>query len=96
MFPCTGCGVCCQNISNIAELKHFDLGGGVCQHLNIHTNNCEIYEHRPDICKVDRMFETKYFKQFSKEEFYIVNAESCNSLQEKFKINTKYKMKIGE
>ena len=39
MFPCTSCGLCCQNISTVVELKEFDLGNGVCKHLDTLNNN---------------------------------------------------------
>jgi len=86
MFPCSGCGICCQNISKIDELKSFDLGNGVCKYLNKETNQCLIYDHRPDICNVDKMYEKEYYRFFSKEVFYRENAKVCNDLQEFYKI----------
>jgi Fe-S-cluster containining protein len=96
MFPCTGCGLCCQNIATVKELKEFDLGNGVCKFFDIKTNNCMIYESRPDICKVDKMFNIKYNNEFSKKEFYKLNAKVCNDIQEKYHLNISYRIKIGE
>ncbi len=96
MFPCTSCGLCCQNIADITELKDFNLGNGVCKHFNLINNSCNIYDNRPDICKVDKMFEIKYFKYFTKKDFYIENAKVCNELQNQYKLNDSYKVKIGE
>lgn len=96
MFPCSSCGLCCQNITNIAELKDFDLGNGMCKHFNSMTNSCNIYENRPDICRIDKMFEIKYREYFTKEEFYIENANVCNTLQDQNKIDEKFRVKIGE
>ena len=62
MFPCTSCGLCCQNISTVNELKEFDLGNGICKHFNINDNSCNIYETRPNICRIDKMYELKYIK----------------------------------
>ena len=84
IFPCTKCGLCCQNISSIPELKDYDLGTGICKYFDSITNGCEIYENRPLICRVDKMFDLKYHKFFSKNEFYILNAKVCNELQEKY------------
>ncbi|MCT7562356.1 YkgJ family cysteine cluster protein [Aliarcobacter butzleri] len=67
MFPCASCGLCCQNISQIIELKYFDLGDGICKNYNRQNNTCKIYESRPDICKVDVMFENIYYKYYKKE-----------------------------
>jgi len=96
MFPCSGCGLCCQNISNIIELNHFDLGTGVCKYFNIQNNSCNIYEDRPDICRIDKMFDIKYNNFFTKKDFYIKNATACNSLQDKYKMNESYRINIGE
>jgi hypothetical protein len=96
MFPCTGCGLCCQNISNIEELKAFDLGNGVCKYFDNKTNNCLIYENRPDICRVEKMFDMKYHQYFTKKEFYLKNAEVCNQLQEIANLDKSYNVKIGE
>ena len=96
IFPCTKCGLCCQNISSIPELKDYDLGTGICKYFDSITNGCEIYENRPLICRVDKMFDLKYYKFFSKDEFYILNAKVCNELQEKYNLDKKYKINIGE
>ena len=96
IFPCTECGICCKNISTIQELKEFDVGNGICKYLDLNTNLCNIYDTRPDICRIDKMYEIEYYKYFSKEEFYIKNAEICNELQIKFNIDTSFRIKIKE
>ena len=96
MFPCTGCGLCCQNITNIEELTAYDLGNGTCKYFDSISNKCEIYDDRPNICRVDKMFDLVYSKEFTQEEFYIGNAKVCNQLQEKYKIDKSFRLKIGE
>lgn len=96
MFPCSGCGLCCQNITTVQELKEFDLGNGICKFLNLDTHNCNIYETRPEICRVDKMFELKYNKDFTKDEYYKLNADACNEIQEKYQIDISYRIKLGE
>jgi len=96
MFPCTSCGLCCQHISSIKELKKFDLGNGVCKYLNTLTNQCCIYETRPEICRVDEMYDKKYNKFYSKKDFYLINAEACNHLQLQHKLDDSYKVIIGD
>ncbi len=83
-FPCNSCGECCRNIAHIPELKDFHSGDGICKFLK--NNRCEIYENRPDICKVDTMFEKTYHKFYTKEQFYNLNIEACFQLQERAKI----------
>jgi len=96
MFPCTSCGLCCQNISHIEELKTFDLGNGICKHYNETLRTCNIYDDRPQICKVDEMFEIQYSNLFTKEAFYIENAKVCNTLQEQHKINKIFRVEIKD
>ena len=96
MFPCTGCGLCCQNISTVEELKEFDLGNGICKYFDTKTSNCLIYENRPNICKVEKMFDLKYHKFFTKREFYLKNSEVCSQLQEIYSLDKSYKVIIGE
>jgi Fe-S-cluster containining protein len=96
MFPCTSCGLCCQNISNIKELKDFDLGNGICKYFDSLSNSCSIYENRPVICRVDEMYDIEYNKYFTKKDFYIQNAMVCNKLQDKYKLNDSFRVIIGE
>jgi len=94
MFPCTNCGLCCQNIHHVEELKAFDLGNRTCQHFNPQNNGCNIYNTRPNICRVDTMFNLKYHKEFSQEEFYRLNAKACNNLQEAYGTDKSFRVKI--
>jgi len=79
LFPCTSCGLCCQRISVVPELSAYDRGDGVCMHLV--ENRCSIYEERPEICRIDQMFEKVYSKHFSRHEFYLENLKVCKNLQ---------------
>ncbi|RLA79444.1 MAG: YkgJ family cysteine cluster protein [Epsilonproteobacteria bacterium] len=96
MFPCTSCGLCCKNISQIKELKEFDLENGICKYLDLIDNSCKIYESRPDICRIEKMFDIKYNKYFTKNKYYIENAKVCNELQEKYKLDNSFRVNIGE
>lgn len=95
MFPCTGCGLCCQNIVDIEELKAFDLGNGTCRYLNRQDNSCSVYDTRPDICKIETMFAIKYHQFFTKSDFYIENAKVCNELQNKYNLDENFRVNIG-
>ncbi|MEA1954702.1 MAG: YkgJ family cysteine cluster protein [Campylobacterota bacterium] len=96
MFPCTSCGLCCRHIENIAELNEYDLGNGICKYLNIVDNSCKIYDERPDICRIDKMFDIEFNKHFSKKDFYVKNAEVCNSLQLMYNLDKNYIVNIKE
>ena len=69
MFPCTNCGLCCQNISSVYELKEFDLGNGICKYFDNMSNNCSIYDIRPNICRIDKMYDIQYKKILQKKIF---------------------------
>lgn len=79
-FPCAQCGECCRHIDLIPLLAHFDRGDGVCIHLN--GNLCDIYEYRPEICRVDAMYERCFSEKYTKEEFYELNLQVCQTLIE--------------
>lgn len=87
-LPCNECfGLCCKNIDQVPELKEFDLGNGTCIHLNS-ANQCVIYNTRPDICNIEKMYELKYKHLFTKQEFYLKNIEVCDKLQKLFKLKS--------
>jgi len=95
-FPCSGCGLCCKNISFVEELKDFNRGDGVCKYLDLKTNLCRIYDIRPDICNIETMYKKEYYKYYTKIEFFKLNAEVCNHLQEKYGLDSSYKIQIKE
>lgn len=78
-FPCSQCGECCRHINLVPQLTQFDRGDGICIHLR--QNICGIYENRPEICRVDAMYEKYYHHLYSREEFYQLNLEGCQKLQ---------------
>ena len=80
MFECKRCGLCCKNIKNIPELKDYHNGDGVCVHLT-HDNLCEIYNNRPDICDVNKMFEIKYHNIMTRDEYDRLNGYGCKVLK---------------
>ena len=80
-FPCTKCGICCQNIQGIDSLSHLDRGDGCCIHYDTDNHSCTIYEERPLLCNIDLAYE-ELLKIHVKKDFYLLNAQSCNELQE--------------
>ncbi|WP_064093130.1 YkgJ family cysteine cluster protein [Rossellomorea aquimaris] len=86
-FPCNSCGLCCQNIGHIEELKSYDLGNGTCKYLI--DQKCSIYESRPLICRIEEMYEKVFFKQFTKEEYYLANLKACKKLQVEYSLSEK-------
>lgn len=82
MFVCTKCGLCCKNIDKVPELSMFHRGDGVCIHLS-DEKLCDIYQNRPDICNVEKMYELRYKEMMSQSEYEKMNMEGCRTLQRK-------------
>lgn len=80
IFPCDKCGTCCKHIDLIPQLNEYDNGKGRCIHLM--TNNlCDIYENRPDICNIEKMYELNYSKYMTEEEYVKLNVEGCREIK---------------
>lgn len=79
MFECNKCGLCCRNIDKIPQLRDFHNGNGICIYL--HDNICSIYDNRPDICSVDRMYEMYFKNQYTRAEFYHLNKMVCEQIK---------------
>ncbi len=43
--------------------------------------SCTIYEERPDICRVDRMYALRYAHKYAWDEFVALNLQVCASLE---------------
>lgn len=82
-FPCTKCGECCRHINFIPQLSSFDQGNGVCKHLQ--GNLCDIYENRPEICRVDVIYKKYFSNQYSEEEYIEMNLKGCKKLMDSVK-----------
>ncbi len=92
-FPCTRCGLCCQQIQHVAELKNFHSGDGVCFHYR-QGHGCAIYQQRPMECRIDEGYQQYFEGQFSVTEYYQKNAQVCNRLQSAAKFPMHYRIKI--
>lgn len=79
---CDSCGLCCRLIMGIPELVFFDRGDGVCRHLT-DANLCEIYDSRPEVCSIDKMY-ARFAEDMTPEEYYDLMARSCQYLKEHF------------
>ena len=78
-FGCNKCGVCCRMLRQNDLYKEYDCGDGVCKYLD--GNLCSIYERRPDICNVDRMYDLHYSEICSRTEYYRLNEMACRRLR---------------
>jgi len=101
-FPCTKCGVCCTRIGFIVEnLREcsdpnsklyfpyeFDEKG-VCSKLV--DNKCSVYENRPTLCNVEKMFDRKHNTW---DEFVLININACNQMMDEVGVDEEFRIKI--
>ena len=80
-WVCTKCGECCRHIGNIPALAGYALEDGSCRFLE--GNLCSIYDRRPTVCNVGKIYEEFFRGKVSEEEFYEKNAEACQELQKR-------------
>ncbi|MBA0431076.1 YkgJ family cysteine cluster protein [Stenotrophomonas maltophilia] len=80
-FPCSGCGLCCQQVHVAEQTRYLDRGDGVCRHYCEEQRRCGIYEDRPDICRVDLQFQRHYAATVSWDAFVEINVQACRFLQ---------------
>ena len=69
-----------MNLHFSALMVDLDRGDGVCIHLNIITRECNIYQDRPDKCRVNDYYLKYYQQKYSWEEFIELNLIICNQL----------------
>jgi hypothetical protein len=91
-FPCTSCGACCKSLKGVKEYKELDRGDGVCIYFDENNLLCSIYEKRPLKCRVDEMYYLYFKGDMTLEEYYNINVQACNLLQEKQGVDPKYKI----
>lgn len=82
-FPCYQCGKCCSNVHLSDETKFLDRGDGCCKHLDLDTKLCSIYEDRPDICRVELQYLSRFSKLYAWDHFVELNLEICAALPER-------------
>ena len=79
-WVCTRCGECCRHIGHIPALADFAREDGSCKFLG-EDNLCTIYEERPTICNVAKVYEEFFKYRVPEEIFYEKTAEACKKLQ---------------
>uniref|UniRef100_A0A6M3L4T4 Putative zinc-or iron-chelating protein n=1 Tax=viral metagenome TaxID=1070528 RepID=A0A6M3L4T4_9ZZZZ len=72
-FNCEKCGSCCKAVG--------------CELLT-KNNLCSIYEDRPDICRVDTMYEA-IGGGLDRQQFYKLQKEACVKLRLKERVTNK-------
>jgi len=102
VFDCTGCGSCCRRVGKfIGKLKELGFPyevkeDGSCEMLGA-DNKCKVYDSRPDVCSVEKMYETVHSKTgATKKEIFKKEAEICNSFIKEEKLDDKFLIDINQ
>lgn len=85
-FPCSQCGLCCQNVNLSPQTQFLDRGDGTCKNHDQETKKCLIYDHRPQICRVEDYYNQVFYKEISWNEYVKKNTDVCKTLQEEFEL----------
>ena len=95
-FQCDGCGLCCHKLKYIFEKKDifwfkklieafpykYD-DTGKCEMLD-KNNKCKVYNNRPDLCNVEKMFKLQT-TLVNKKVWFNVNKRGCKLLKDENK-----------
>ena len=90
-FPCTKCGLCCKKLDEVSQLDAYHAGDGVCFYY-AENIGCNIYESRPDVCRVDDGYERFFSAVITKQDYYHKNAQICNKMQKDKGLDRKYRV----
>ncbi|MDD2729036.1 YkgJ family cysteine cluster protein [Malikia sp.] len=80
-FPCTQCGICCQNVHLSQKTEYLNRGDGTCKNYDTENKLCFIYNKRPDICRVDKQYKINYSNLYTWNNFVDINLQVCNTLK---------------
>ncbi len=83
MFICDKCGLCCMQLRRSIVYHKLDRGDGICRYFDDVSRLCTIYEERPLICNVDKMYDMFFENKMLKSKYYQLNYESCKMLKKR-------------
>lgn len=75
-FVCFKCGCCCTSSSDVPQLRGLLDRTGNCRYFDPETRECQIYDDRPDACRLDAVFKTLP-KGVSWEDFVYTSMLDC-------------------
>lgn len=111
-FPCTGCSLCCKNLSNIhSDALKFPQGSIVRIAAEtfpfkwddsgvcekLKDNRCSVYKGRPLLCNV-KALSFLWAKELNCDPLaiYALTAESCNNLIDAAGLDPEFKINPGQ
>lgn len=111
-FKCSGCGLCCANLGKVIDAVKGRINptemdkmfidfpypineDGSCSQQK-DSGECSVYDDRPDVCNVEKMYETQYKPYMTKEQHYKEGNKICNQMIEEAGLPDKYLIKIDQ
>ena len=81
-FECKKCGACCRSLAGFEGFEELDRGDGVCVNFDEKTNLCLIYDKRPLLCRVDKIYDEMFADRMTYEDYLNLNYDSCKVLRQ--------------
>jgi Fe-S-cluster containining protein len=69
-------------LHKVPQLAGYDTGNGVCCYLC--HDLCKIYEQRPEICNIEKMYNTFFLNAMNENDFILENLKSCVRIAQEF------------
>ncbi len=93
-FLCTQCGACCRAAGKMDGAKYGlpIKKDGSCAHLI--GNLCSIYNERPDICRIDKMYNRGILQ--TRKQYFIEVTKICHKLIDDEGLDKSYKIDVKE
>lgn len=97
-FQCSSCGACCRMAGKLGIMPSRE--DGACIYLN-EDNGCSIYENRPLICNVEKMYRLKSNIGLlpvgtRKIDYFKMNSQKCNELIQHSNLDKKFLIDISK
>ena len=87
-FECSSCGACCLQAGKFSPELARSKDNMVCKNLNDETRMCNVYDDRPDMCRVDYKLHEKQYA--SEKEYLEANVQGCKTLIDAYGIGEEY------
>lgn len=78
-----------MQVSSSSIYSALDRGDGVCKYFDDDLRLCIIYDNRPLICNIDKMYDNVFQKEMTREEYYQRNYKACQELKKRFRLDNK-------
>ena len=74
-----------MQIGSISLYSALNRGDGICKFFDDKMRICKIYNSRPSVCNVDKIYEIYFRDKMTRDEYYEINYEACKRLKENYR-----------